>query len=1475
MKNKDRLSIKILISIFISLMLILLCFYRYSKAINNDYIKRTKEEASSHSYLNSQLFASRIKNTVDELNIITNTYFKNKELINEEVKKSFNISNNGGFKHINIYTQEDINFFYREDNSTIRSIEDEKNILYLYKPDKDASGIEIILPIYNYKGNIIGGISTFINQEEFNILHNENNKYFKFSTYIFDYTGQIIFGGHLFGKSNIYEIYDEINVDKNINSKDILSSNLKTKKSFEIYFIKEQKGYYAFFNPAKDDFYALEIMPIEYVEEYTKENSRIFSVVLIQVMIIICLQTSFLFLIIILQNKKLIKTEVSKNRELDTIINSVPGGVTKILGNKDLKLLFANEGFYELTGYDKNEYIEKFDNRHIDIIDENDRNIVLNKIENLKETKNKITIEYKIIKKDGTKSFVSLTGEYLEDFYNIPIYQCIVTDMTEYKKILNDLQLEKEQYDIIYKMSDEIIFEYYVKEDRINISDRYKENFNIYFQEENFLKNIIKNHTIYKKDIKNFIKNIKDINNTGFIENEIRIKNNDRNYNWTLYQGFSVNDSEGNIYKVIGKISNIDKFKKEIEELKEKSSRDPLTKLYNKVTIENIVNKTILDFPNETHAIFIIDVDNFKSINDTFGHIFGDAVLKNIANNVCQICTKNDILARIGGDEFVLFLKNVEDISYIENMAKNICNIFRKTYDIQNREHKISASVGIAIYPKYGNTYTELLEKADIAVYNSKNEGKDQYKIYNSSMQHTSLLSTRETSNKQDEIRNINRSTVYENVLINISEMFLQVKDMEATINIILSTLCKNFKISRAYIFEGSYDGNFISNTYEWCNENLKLLIDKYQNISFNEKEFLKCYNEKPFLYYNSKKDIEDNKYILNYIYDKDNIDNINLYFSCYFMEQGKVKGYIGFESYDEDYVWSSDEIEGAFLISRLIGTQILKYKSDKKFNTEMQINNAIVNNQLLYTYIIQKDTFELLYFNDKINKILPNAKVGEICYMLKGYNKPCDYCPIRTTIEHLDNNSTKYFCDISDMWLGATSSKINWIDGTDAYIICARDISEYIDKINYTDTLTGIPSLTKFKIQANNILNNIKGSNNKYALFYMDIDKFKYINDTFGYVRGDDVLKTFAMVLYESVRDDEIFCRANDDRFLAIIKYETEEDLKQRLINGNRKIEKMQKLFFSDMKLTIICGIYNIRQNEKDLNSIIDKANIARKTIKGSHKNSFAIYNKEINEQTVKEKMIEGRMEYALKHEEFLVYLQPKFDLLSNKVCGAEALVRWKQKNGKMIYPDDFIPIFEKNGFIVNIDLYIYEKIFKKVKEWIDKGIEVVPISLNVSRAHTKNLDFIKKVLNLVDIYNIPVNTIEFELTESIFSTDLNYLNDFIQKIRKNGFKVSIDDFGSAYSSLNLLKEIEVDIIKLDKAFLSNVEDFKNSYKDKVIIESIIKMAKELNLKVVCEGIETEEQKELLKNMGCEVGQGYIFSKPISIYEFEEKFYK
>ncbi|WP_317368260.1 diguanylate cyclase [uncultured Tyzzerella sp.] len=1469
MKKKDSLSIKILLSTIISLVLILICFYRYSKATNYDYIQRSKEEAFDYGYLNSQLFESRIKNIIGKLGYIRNLYFVGVDIVDENIKDKFNSIISTIPMKINIYTKTEFENMKKKYRDILNPSKKNKDILYLYNQGENYDQMEVVLPIY-FNGETIGAISSYIREKEINSFYKEEHKENKFITYIINFNGDIVFGGEFFNKKNIYEIIETVEIEEYPVNKEIYTENIKRGKSFEIYFINNDKGYYAFFNPTDDNFYTLEIMPEDYVKKDTREKGKLLIFVLIKVITIILIQVIFLFMIIINQNKKFIKKEIIKNRELNSIINSVPGGVIKIICDKDLKILFANEGFYDLTGYSKYEYTQNFDNKLIDIIEKQDRQYILDKIKEAKKLKGKLNIECKIIKKDNIKNCISLTGEYLEDFNGIPIYQCIAIDINEYKKILSDLELEKEQYDIIFNISNEIIFEYYIDGDILDISERYKETFNVDFEKQGFIKNIIKTRSIHKDDLRKFIESIKNINEyNGSFSEEIRIKNKEGSYNWALYQGFIINDSDGNTHKIVGKITNIDKFKKEIEELKEKSIRDPLTKVYNKVAIENIVNEAIKKDPKNSHVLFIIDIDDFKGINDTFGHIFGDAVLKSISSSIKKICAEQEFVARIGGDEFVLFLQKVDNFEYIINMAENVCNVFRKTYEIKNIGHKISASVGISIYPQDGNNYTEILEKADIAVYHAKNEGKDQYKIYNEQMKNISLLDKQKDDNKEDEIRNLKRKSVYENVLINISEMFLQVKDIKVTINLILATLCKSYNISRAYVFEVSENDKFISNTYEWCDDNVKPLKDKMQNIKFDEKEYLKAYKQEAFLYYNSKESIQENEDILKYIYEK---DNINIYFSCYFMEQGKVKGFMGFEGYNS-YEWHNEEIEGVFFIARLIGTQITKDKIDKKFHTELQINNAIINNEQLYTYIIKEDTFELLYFNEKMESIMPEVKTGQVCYKVKGYDKRCHYCPIRDNIEYIGNNSTNYFCEIANMWLGASYSKIKWMDGTDAYIVCARDISEYIEQINYIDSLTGVPSITKFKIQANNILSNTKSDEQKYALLYMDIDKFKYINNTFGYGRGDDVLKNFATILYDVIEDDEIFCRANDDIFLAIIKYKSEDELKQRIKSANKKINKMQKLLFNDMRLTIICGVYKINPKDKDLNSMIDRANIARKHVKGSHKNSFAIYTKEMNENIVKEKLIEDRMSYAMENEEFLVYLQPKFNLNTNEVCGAEALVRWEQKNGEMVLPSDFIPIFEKNGFIVNLDFYIYEKTFKKIRQWLDNGLKVMPISLNVSRVHTISFEFVKNVLNLVNKYNIPVELVEFELTENIFSTDFNYLNSFIQELRKNGLKVSIDDFGSAYSSLNLLKEIDVDIIKLDKGFLSTQENINN--KDRIVIEYIVKMAKELNLNVVCEGVETLEQVEILREIGCKVGQGYVFSKPIPIEQFEKIFLK
>ncbi|MDE6182023.1 MAG: GGDEF domain-containing protein, partial [Eubacteriales bacterium] len=334
--------------------------------------------------------------------------------------------------------------------------------------------------------------------------------------------------------------------------------------------------------------------------------------------------------------------------------------------------------------------------------------------------------------------------------------------------------------------------------------------------------------------------------------------------------------------------------------------------------------------------------------------------------------------------------------------------------------------------------------------------------------------------------------------------------------------------------------------------------------VEFSEKEYLNLYNGEPFLYYEDINKEELNSTVLpKYLMKKDGIKS---FFTCYFMEQGEIKGYIGLESYNTSIMLKNDDIEGAFVVCRLIGGQILKDKTEKKFDTENQINQAIVSNQQLYTYIVRADTFEVLYLNDKFKNIIPNINIGEVCYKAKGYDYPCHECPIKKAVGEVDTNTSKFYCEFVDNWLGVTSTKIKWIDKTDAYLVCYKDISEYIEQINYIDSLTGAPTLNKFNIYAKNILNNIKNKETNCSILYMDIDKFKYINDTFGYSKGDEVLKEFAIFLNNVLEDNDIFCRASDDIFISLIKYKDEENFLQKINYIYDNLEKMQKTLFNNM---------------------------------------------------------------------------------------------------------------------------------------------------------------------------------------------------------------------------------------------------------------------------------------------------------------------
>lgn len=438
-------------------------------------------------------------------------------------------------------------------------------------------------------------------------------------------------------------------------------------------------------------------------------------------------------------------------------------------------------------------------------------------------------------------------------------------------------------------------------------------------------------------------------------------------------------------------------------------------------------------------------------------------------------------------------------------------------------------------------------------------------------------------------------------------------------------------------------------------------------------------------------------------------------------------------------------------------------------------------------------------------------------------------------------------------------------------YIIYNKKKKEdYLKKIAYTDPLTGADSIDKFKINSNKLF--AKNNPEEYALFYIDVDKFKYINDMFGYDMGNDTLIHISNTIASELKEDEIFARVSADHFVLLIKYKTDDDIKTRLNNIYNKVQILSNPKINYYKLILDCGIYKISKSDNDINTIMDRANTARKTIKGGHKNSFAFYDKEMHKKILKEKEIENSMVDALNNGEFIVYFQPKYSLSDYQIIGAEVLVRWDNPQKGLIPPIEFIPVFERNGFIVNIDFYVFEEVCKKIREWMDEGQKVVPISVNLSRMHFVNSNFIEKFKLIVDKYKIPTRLIELELTETAVLDNIEGLLDTMNNLKEKGFVISMDDFGTGYSSLNLLKELPVDILKLDRAFFTEKDESNN---EKIVISNVIKMAKELKMKVISEGVETISQVEFLKQIGCDMVQGYLFSKPMPVKEFEKIAFK
>ncbi|MGK0469069.1 bifunctional diguanylate cyclase/phosphodiesterase [Clostridium sp.] len=465
-------------------------------------------------------------------------------------------------------------------------------------------------------------------------------------------------------------------------------------------------------------------------------------------------------------------------------------------------------------------------------------------------------------------------------------------------------------------------------------------------------------------------------------------------------------------------------------------------------------------------------------------------------------------------------------------------------------------------------------------------------------------------------------------------------------------------------------------------------------------------------------------------------------------------------------------------------------------------------------------------------------------------------------------DKSWKWFYDCGKITQRDINGKPEFISGI-VFDITDRKQQE-IDlrkenSLKYIDELTGGENKNSFKIKAKNF---IKNNSNQHAFIVMDIDNFKLINDIFGYEQGDLLLIHIANVLSLHLNKDEVFARITGDKFSVILEYVNKNEIESRIEKITKDITNFKFDTDSHFNMVVSTGIFIIKNTNITIDIIGDRASIAANMIKGNYTSTHFFYNDDMHDQIIKVNEIEKEMHSALENGEFKVYLQPKYDFKTEEIAGAEALIRWQHPMKGIIPPDGFIPVFEKNGFVTKIDMYVFEEICKMQKKRAIEGRKPLIVSVNQSRLHLHNPEYVDTLKSIIKKYGINPGVIELELTESAFACNMDIIFDITRRLHKIGFRLSIDDFGSGYSSLNMLKDVFIDVVKIDREFFNET---LNTLRGKKIIKSIIMMSKDLGIETVAEGVETKEQVKFLREIGCDLAQGYYYAKPMPMLDFDD----
>ncbi|MBO7357387.1 MAG: EAL domain-containing protein [Lachnospiraceae bacterium] len=849
--------------------------------------------------------------------------------------------------------------------------------------------------------------------------------------------------------------------------------------------------------------------------------------------------------------------------------------------------------------------------------------------------------------------------------------------------------------------------------------------------------------SLLEKELKNLTLKVDHV---GF---EIRLRESGgRRYRWHSVKLRLIPTDDGIFY--VGASTYIDNSKRDVDELTIKARQDPLTGLLNKVVTTEQITNYIAKNPEKKGALMIVDIDFFKSFNDTMGHLFGDEVIKEVAIRIRRIFSCDSFVGRVGGDEFLVYVKNLADVS---DLVSRLGRLRDSLYSItlgQRSSLRVTASIGISLFPEMGDDFTKLFDAADMALYFVKNNGRNNFAIYTELLYDESKRRAEkceEEETRQTEAYSITNFAFH---LLNESE------DVDSALNLLL------YKIQNEYNLEAIYV-NEVANNKASSECIYEIKKDKYESrLGSTEKFSFKA---------------SENK-------------------SDAFKRNG---GYLIYELKGENAMDPGNS---------LLGTEGM--------GSVLQIDMRLFSESRgLVNYVSEYG--KVIWTKQKIKDLIAITNLITVCLY---YSKRV---------------------------LKAEAEVVR--------------MSDY-------DLLTGLMKEDTFIDACKKIIVSRK-KNMRLAILYCDISNFKYINDTYGYLKGDNILAETSKFMKEKIPNVLAMGRFYSDNIVCLTEFPdtmSEGRLAEIMDLINKDLAKSLEERFNINNIFISAGIYVLDSPDVDIYQAVSNANLARKISKGQNSLNCVIFSQEMFEKKRRQIQLMQQLDSALKNEEFYIVMQPKVSGSENRLIGAEALVRWQRPDGSVIFPDEFISTFEKDGSIIKLDFYVYDKVMKYLHDRLKAHKKVVPISMNVSRAHLLEEDFVKRFRALIDKYEIPTQYIELELTESIYLENLDFFNKTMEEFRNMGIRVSMDDFGSGYSSLNALNDIKIDLLKIDRIFMKD-PNLRES--DKTIIKFIIDMAKNLCIQVMCEGVETKTQRDFLNKAGCTLQQGYLYSKPVEIDTF------